>query len=973
MEATGIDLDELARKIYILYPNLPQRDDFNKQLKTKLEEQIKIKSPIVVLKQLDLKYIIQHVKKSLSELQNRIDDSLVYQSKRITRTRKSVCYDEDNYSMSSLNCKKSNLSRYKTSTSPKASTSSNTKTDNCSTTRCCQHRITDSDLVGLVQVESLPVTASTNLVTIFVPSILQEKLHSVKYKISIDLNRLDLTKQILDLNLSQLECGLNKNDAKTINRTNGNGHECKITCEINDHNDMNIVQDETQAAVNNIPQIESNTSFHDSQIQNSTAVSIVKEKEEMLSMSLKAKQHATKRKISKNINDPPKKRGRKPGSKNKTNVKKSELARYVEMFECNGNSPSSAISQIVTSTTQNWEVLPDQAAQITYFMNGEWTTLNAPSNDAAHGLVTTTSLEDATENDNFIPFDDFVNFIENPSLDGNNVIARVLEGNVDTQEIVLSSQQNVNICVTDKSKNEINTQTNQFEITTEKIADNRGQSSSSISRVNIKNDNTSKESNNVIFSTCRSMPSLDIEDQDLFSSTPPAGNISDIMTFNMTPKKALEREHNHSFKSNNDTITNDSAIEVDKILLTSSESLKTGTDSNTSSQPSNVQSKREVIKEMSLLEIEKDFDDSLLEFGNCLDDDLLSLAPSSCFNSPIDDRFAESNLSNTEEHCTKSCLDNPSAPAPRCHLESSLITLYEDDINPSLKTFKIPKVKIHEDKLMTGSSTENHSIKTKEMEDLTNFSNLFPETSSKTLTKNVSLNQSCISGGSSQNILIHDISKMFGSICFKFLADLCFETNCKFNHTLISGDIISISVSVLGNTALNSVYRFVWRNHKLFTFYFPIFCQEYGRRNMRQKLLTMVHDCELQPKCTSFFKHIYISLTGCGFSKVNACRNLLNRVRDRSDLAIDVLVEIIIESDAKMFISAIEQFSIIKGYKYSMKTINELAKVCLRSGSVDLVPAIIKCLINIEQSDFLSLRSPELIQLLEMVKSGSEI
>ncbi|XP_055844681.1 uncharacterized protein LOC129911057 isoform X2 [Episyrphus balteatus] len=822
-----IDLDELVRKMYALCPNLPQSDDFNKKLRTKLQEQIKEKVPKVELKQLDLNYIILNVKNSLTEFQKRIDESVAQQQlRRTTRVRKTKT--PDSLVIEYENPKRSRSKN--SSSSPSTSTKVDTETA-CTSTKCCHQ--SGSDLGGFVEVESLPVSASTNLVTIFVPSILQEKLHSVKYKISIDLNRLDLTTKILDLNVSQLESDLKRNTTKASDETKkGASQECKLTYEIKDHNNVQLVEEQTPSTSGNAPQIEVKTPVHESEKRDSLepVVCIVEEKEDEMQAS--EKQRAPKRKLSKPSNGPPKKRGRKPGSKNKAKTEKSELAKYVEMFECSGNSPSSAVSQIVTSTTQNWEVLPEQTPQIAYFMNGEWTTLSAPSNNVTHAMVTTTngSLIEAPENENFIPFDDFVNFIDNPSLDvGNNVIARVLEGTVDTQEITLNQQgqptMHLDIENIEPPKSDANTQTNQYDLSTKKdtgdINQTKSRQSNMIGNLSKETNTTdvlgltkTQESNNVIFSTCRSMPSLDIEEGDLFCSTPQRTNISDnIIAFSMNPQVS---DHNRSFNQNEDTMATDSAIEIDKRETLHSSSDCSGFENNSKSthMPSNIKDKSEVIKEMSLLEIEKDFDDSLLDFGNCLDDDLLSLAPSSCFNSPLDDRFADSNFLNVEEPETKSCTDTSnSVPAPRSHLETSLVTLYEDEINPALKNFKIPRVKIVRQKSLDDNLSEKlptvilpPTLKEPEKPNAVRVSSPFSLTiPPKPQTHNLSLNLRNVSGATPQMMSTLEISKIFGSLCYKFLADMCFENPCKFSHQFLDLDLFGAITNCLNSTFLSSV------------------------------------------------------------------------------------------------------------------------------------------------------------------------
>lgn len=983
-----IDVDALVRKIYVVSPNLPQSDEYIRQMRAKLKEQIKDKVPKVELEHLDLSYIILNIKRSLSDFQRRIDDSVAQQQlRRTTRVRKI------NRDYQDLIAEQSLKHKYSRGRLESSSSIQNDKEPNCSTTQI--NKKAETDLVGLVQVESLPVSASTNLVTIVIPSILQEKLQSVKYKISIDLNRLDLTKKILDLNVSQLESDIKKNSSNVVEVVEGiQRQECKLTYKMNDRDNLQLV-DETQIAVNNIPRIEVKTPVCESE----TKASVLIVHENDAETPTKTKERAPKRKTSKrsNLNSPPKKRGRKPGSKNKVKAQKSELAKYVEMFECNGNSPSSAVSQMVTSTTQNWEIMPGQTPQIAYFMNGEWTTLSATSNSAVNTLVTTTNLEDTTENENCIPFDDFVNFIENPSFDvGNNVIAQVLSDTVITQEQAITLPNQIN----NKPMSDANTRANQNDLPGQTVdcitlpppsrQDTKEIKSETLRFVPIQ------ENNNVIFSTCRSMPSLDIEDGDLFCSPPKEANISDdIIAFSMKPNESSTSQHyrptkqneNRSASDNNgsiqqtkDTLTNDYPINEDRrdILQSLSDTSKDEMISKYMEMPSNVKDKNVVIKEMSLLEIENDFDGSILDFNNCLDDDLLSLAPSSCFNSPVDDRFGDSRLLNIEESEFNSCLESvksiATVPAPRSHLEMGLVTFFEDEINPALKSFKIPKVKTVMQSYNSPEKLHCNQPKKADKPITTNKSPLGLVKSSKSQVLHASTNNLRSTGAKpKKTISSFEITNLFGFICYKFLADKCFEPNCRALHQLRGLDIISISVSVLGNEVLNIAYRFIWRNYKLFKFYFPIFCEEYGRRKMRHKLLTMLRDCELQPNCKYFFKNIYVNLIGCGLSKVNACRLVLSRVKDKSHSAIDVLLELIIESDAHMFGSIIEQFSNVNGYKFSMKHINELATVCLRSGSSELVPALINCLIYVDKTDLRTLRSLELIQLLEVIKSGGDM
>ncbi|TMW47888.1 hypothetical protein DOY81_007038 [Sarcophaga bullata] len=146
-------------------------------------------------------------------------------------------------------------------------------------------------------------------------------------------------------------------------------------------------------------------------------------------------------------NYPPKKRGRKP-KKNKVSCEdscplqaqlptKSNLAKYVEYFanDCDQLMPgsstpaaSSTMSQpLVSSTTHNFEVTNQQQQHqpITYYIDGDWINGGLCQLVPSNGM--SVDVRQLNAEDINVPFQDFVNYIDNNSDTGNNAIARVLD------------------------------------------------------------------------------------------------------------------------------------------------------------------------------------------------------------------------------------------------------------------------------------------------------------------------------------------------------------------------------------------------------------------------------------------------------------------------------------------------------------------------------------------------------------------
>lgn len=228
--------------------------------------------------------------------------------------------------------------------------------------------------------------------------------------------------------------------------------------------------------------------------------------------------------------------------------------------------------------------------------------------------------------------------------------------------------------------------------------------------------------------------------------------------------------------------------------------------------------------------------------------------------------------------------------------------------------------------------------------------------------------------GDSRNSSRHTIviAKTFGVTCLPFLVDRCFKLgNCEFSHKFREPEAVGKILLTFSEMDLNITYRFAYNHESLFRRYMHEFCRVYSLRNNRIKLLNMARDCERYPEGSKLLATIFHSLEYCGLNKMNACRQILSYSQDRSQETIDLLLDIILESDWTMFCDHIEKFIGITSYKFRVNVLHQMAPTILEANDQRMTSLFFKCLVNLDSNDVgLVQSSPILMQLLELIKNG---
>lgn len=168
---------------------------------------------------------------------------------------------------------------------------------------------------------------------------------------------------------------------------------------------------------------------------------------------------------------------------------------------------------------------------------------------------------------------------------------------------------------------------------------------------------------------------------------------------------------------------------------------------------------------------------------------------------------------------------------------------------------------------------------------------------------------------------------------------------------------------------MNFAYKFVRRHPKLFETYFSVFCDIFKKRRSLSKLLDMIYDCELVPGCIHFLKNIFFCLIRCGSSKLISCHLILSRCKSESFQTFNVLIDIIILSDAVQFCDAINKYNSFENYIIPMELINRLAEKAIQTRSNKLSTVVLKCLSKVNEKDLVGKSSKEVREFLEMVRS----
>ncbi|XP_046802435.1 metacaspase-2-like [Lucilia cuprina] len=379
---------------------------------------------------------------------------------------------------------------------------------------------------------------------------------------------------------------------------------------------------------------------------------------------------------------------------------------------------------------------------------------------------------------------------------------------------------------------------------------------------------------------------------------------------------------------------------------------------------------------LTLLELESKLEDSL-DFDEDFDD-ALSLA-TSCFDSPNEDRFGDSIVD--VDDTTITSVPKTAAQEVAQNTEKTNTTSATKD----LKHFKIPKLNI-----TTTTKTqdfENEPTQTKQNTTIT--TNTVPKiqllTNMEKLTRtvkndliqsqenpkdiNLTTNSEHVTTTSA---IVEIISKVFGITCLPYLIDKCFAiTHCQLSHQFNDSDTVYQYLNTLDKFTVNLAYRVLYNHSKLFIIYFKVFCAYYTTKNDRSKLLNMLNDCERYPEYAEYMMDIYESLVKCGFSRVNACRQILKRIRElTSDTTIiDVLIAIIMKSDWTMFTDFIEKYTQeMYKYNYRIGILEQMAPAVLNSKGPHLKQVFGKCVQTLHCDETgLLLNSPSLIQCVALL------
>lgn len=220
--------------------------------------------------------------------------------------------------------------------------------------------------------------------------------------------------------------------------------------------------------------------------------------------------------------------------------------------------------------------------------------------------------------------------------------------------------------------------------------------------------------------------------------------------------------------------------------------------------------------------------------------------------------------------------------------------------------------------------------------------------------------------------LADKIIQIFGVTCQPYLVNQCYAiTHCPLKHEINSQDNVFQALSTLNKVELNESYKFMYNHSNLFQIYFLVFCNYYALQKDRTKLLNMINDCERYPEFSEFLFALYEGLVKCGFSRVNACRQILKRSRQRITPIINVLVAIIMKSDWTMFTDFIDHITDETfQYKFRIGILEQMAPAVLNSKGPELKQLFGKCVQMLHCEDTVLLcNSPSLIQCVALLTS----
>lgn len=148
---------------------------------------------------------------------------------------------------------------------------------------------------------------------------------------------------------------------------------------------------------------------------------------------------------------------------------------------------------------------------------------------------------------------------------------------------------------------------------------------------------------------------------------------------------------------------------------------------------------------------------------------------------------------------------------------------------------------------------------------------------------------------------------LFNRPCHNYLNGCCSGSICKWNHTLPPTREIYKKLMLLNDETVQYVYfNFVLRTTKAFVTYFESMCEVLGKRKMKSILVGAIRICEERDH-VEYLKFVFNGLLFNGSSKRDAL-TIVMECCSKSRKCYDILLEIMIDSDALYFVDSLKQY-----------------------------------------------------------------
>lgn len=169
---------------------------------------------------------------------------------------------------------------------------------------------------------------------------------------------------------------------------------------------------------------------------------------------------------------------------------------------------------------------------------------------------------------------------------------------------------------------------------------------------------------------------------------------------------------------------------------------------------------------------------------------------------------------------------------------------------------------------------------------------------------------------------------LFKKTCRYNMIDACKnEHECSLSHRLPDHDFFRKSLDKMFQKSVIDLYdNYMRRNIKLFRFYFMDFCTYFGRNNLTDKLLQMVHDCN-ERKVTFHYSDIIEGLILTGKSFTLALFDLIGAIQYRTKLISKEIVKLILSprnESINSFVSALKSIAQQDNFSFSVEWMNRL-------------------------------------------------